>query len=185
MPRVVLVTGLQAAGKSTVGPLLAARLGPPALSFDADVLYRGVAAGAAVMTEQASEEAIRQLRLRYEGSALLAQHYADHGFDVVCNDIVLGEYVAAWLDSIERVERHLVVLAPSLEAVAARELDRGGQSSYRGWQSGRDGLLDAIRALAKGLDEIPRRGLWLDTTELTAEETVEQILVDDLAASRW
>jgi chloramphenicol 3-O-phosphotransferase len=185
MPRVVLVTGLQAAGKSTIGPLLAERLGPPALSFDGDVVYTGVVSGRAVMTQQPTPEAERQLRLRYDGSALLAQHYADNGFDFVCSDIVLGRDVARWLDLIERADRHLVVLAPTLDAVAQREHDRGGQNSYRGWQSGDETLADGIRALAAGLDEIPRRGLWLDTTDLTPEESVEQILTDDLASSRW
>ncbi len=46
-------------------------------------------------------------------------------------------------------------------------------------------LPDAIRALAIGLDDVPRRGLWLDTSDLTPMQTVEQILNDDLAASRW
>ena len=133
MSRVVRVTGLQASGKSTVGPLLATSLGPPAMSFDGDVL-----------------------------------------------DID----VAAWMERIEGVERHLVVLNPSIAALAAREIGRGGRNTYRDWQSDGDSLEDAIGLLAKGLDGIPRRGLWLDSSELTAEETVEAIVEDGLASSR-
>ena len=90
MPKVVLVTGMQAAGKSTIAPLLAARLGPPAATLDGDVFYRGVVAGAEIMTPDPSAEAVRQLQLRYDASALVAQHYADAGFDFVCSDIILG-----------------------------------------------------------------------------------------------
>ena len=95
-PKVVLVTGMQAAGKSTVAPMLAARLGPPAATLDGDVFYRGVVAGAEQMTPEPSAEAVRQLELRYDATALVAQHYADAGFDFVCSDIILGEHVETW-----------------------------------------------------------------------------------------
>ncbi len=58
---------------------------------------RGVVAGAEVMTPEPSPEAVRQLELRYDASALVAQHYADAGFDFVCSDIILGEHVERWL----------------------------------------------------------------------------------------
>jgi chloramphenicol 3-O-phosphotransferase len=179
MPKVVLVTGLQAAGKSTVAPLLAARLGPPAATLDGDVFYTGVVAGTEVMTPTPSAEAIRQLELRYDASALVAQHYADAGFDFVCSDIVLGEHVERWFSRLSGVEKHLVVLAPSVESIVERELARGGNNSYRDWGSS---LEDAVRALQAGLDEIPRRGLWLDTTGQTPAQTVDEI---DLEKARW
>jgi chloramphenicol 3-O-phosphotransferase len=179
MPKVVLVTGLQAAGKSTVAPLLAARLGPPAATLDGDVFYTGVVAGAEVMTPAPSAEAIRQLELRYDASALVAQHYADAGFDFVCSDIVLGEHVERWFSRLSGVEKHLVVLAPSVESIVERELARGGNNSYRDWGAS---LEDAVRALQAGLNEIPRRGMWLDTTGQTPAQTVDEI---DLEKARW
>lgn len=42
MAKVVLVTGMQAAGKSTIAPMLARRLGPRSVTIDGDVFYRGV-----------------------------------------------------------------------------------------------------------------------------------------------
>jgi chloramphenicol 3-O-phosphotransferase len=184
MPKVVLVTGMQAAGKSTVAPLLASRLGPPAATLDGDVFYRGVVAGAEVMTPDPSPEALRQLELRYDASALVAQHYADAGFDFVCSDIILGEHVQKWFAGLRGVETYLVVLIPSVESIVEREIGRGGNNSYRDWQTPGGSLADGVRALQAGLEEIPRRGLWLDTTGQTPEQSVDAILAD-LEKARW
>jgi len=182
MRKVVLVTGMQAAGKSTVAPLLAARMGPPAATLDGDVFYRGVVAGAEIMTPDPSPEAVRQLELRYDASALVAQHYADNGFDFVCSDIVLGEHVERWFSRLRNVDPYLVVLVPSVESIVAREVGRGGGNAYRDWQEPSGSLADAVRALQAGLDGIPQRGLWLDTTGQTPAETVDAI---DLEKARW
>lgn len=50
MRKVVMVTGMQAAGKTTIGRLLAARLNSPAAAFDGDAFYRMVAVGNVNMT---------------------------------------------------------------------------------------------------------------------------------------
>jgi chloramphenicol 3-O-phosphotransferase len=182
MAKVVLVTGLQAAGKSTVAPLLAARMGPPAATLDGDVFYRGVVAGAEIMTPDPTAEAVRQLHVRYDASALIARHYADNGFDFVCSDIILGADVERWFSRLHDVETYLIVLVPSVEAVVERELARGGGNSYRDWQEPGRSLADAVRAMQTDLDETPRRGLWLDTTGQTPAETVDLI---DLEKARW
>jgi len=183
-PKVVLVTGLQAAGKSTVAPLLAARIGARAATLDGDVFYRGVVAGAEHMTPELSAEAVWQLALRYDATALIAQHYADAGFDFVCSDIILGEHVERWFSRLRGVQTYLVVLVPSVESIVAREIGRGGNNSYRDWQKPGETLADGVRALQAGLDEIPRRGLWLDTTDQTPAQTVDAILAD-LDKARW
>ena len=180
-PKVVLVTGMQAAGKSTIAPLLATRLGPPAATLDGDVFYRGVVAGADHMTPDPSAEAVRQLQLRYDASALIAQHYADAGFDFVCSDIILGEDVAKWFDRLRDVDTYLVVLAPSVESIVEREIGRGGNNSYRDWGGT---LVDGVRALMAGLDEIPRRGLWIDTSGQTPAQSADEILAN-LEKARW
>jgi hypothetical protein len=70
---------------------------------------------------------------------------------------------------------YLIVLAPTPEAVAAREADRS-KNGYGGpWTV--DILDDVLR---RGT---PRRGLWLDTSCQTPDQTVDQILAD-LATAR-
>jgi chloramphenicol 3-O-phosphotransferase len=183
MPKVVLVTGMQAAGKSTIAPLLASRLGPPAATLDGDVFYRGVVAGGADMTPDPSAEAVRQLELRYDASALIAQHYADAGFDFVCSDNIFEHHVERWFGKLHGVDPYLVMLTPSVESVVERELARGTKA-YRDWPGSSGGLIDAVRAFRTYVDNTPRRGLWLDTSDLTPEESVEAILAD-LPKARW
>ena len=184
MPRVVMVTGLQAAGKTTVGRLLAESLDAPAAWFDGDHLYRMVVRGKADMTPDPSPEALRQVRLRYEASAQLAQFYARHGFNFVYSDIVMGSDAERWLGSISDADVHLVVLSPSVASIAAREQSRG-KTSYRDWFVPGGSLEDAIASMARTLEGTPTSGLWLDTSGLTPEEAVAEIVRDDMASSRY
>ncbi|GIG66602.1 hypothetical protein Pen01_28970 [Phytomonospora endophytica] len=177
----MLVTGLQAAGKSTVAAALARRISPLAAHFDGDVLYHAVVSGHVDMTPDPDPAAVRELRLRYAGSALLASHYAGGGVDFVCSDIIMGEDVSTWMDDVRDAERHLVVLWPSTEAVVRREIGRGS-NSYRDWGSDLTAAVDAMRA---DFATTPRRGLWLDSSDLTVDETVDRILADDMRASRY
>lgn len=181
--RVVLVTGIQAVGKSTLGPLIAARLATPSAAFDGDVFYRMVVSGNVDITPEPRPEAVRQVRLRYDAAALVARHYAAAGFDFVYSDIVLGDDVTTWMDSIRNAERHLVVLNPSIEAIVERETRRG-KSSYRDWQRPGMTLADAVASMRQALMDTPRRGLWLDSSFQTPEETVDTI-VGDLSASLY
>jgi Chloramphenicol phosphotransferase-like protein len=185
MRKVVIITGMQAAGKTTIGPLLAARLAPPAAAFDGDAFYRKVEIGNVNMSAERSPEAVRQVGLRYAAAALVAQHYSTAGFDFVYTDIILGADITQWMDSITGAARHLVVLNPSAEAIAERELSRGKGNSYRDWQKPGMSLIEAIMSMQESLKETPRRGLWLDSTGLTAAQTVEAILANDMKESLY
>lgn len=65
---IYLVTGIQAAGKSTVGQALAERL-PRSVHIRGDLFRRMIVNGRAEMTPDPTSEAVRQLRLRYELAA--------------------------------------------------------------------------------------------------------------------
>ncbi|WP_259275852.1 AAA family ATPase [Micromonospora chalcea] len=165
-PAVVLISGIMAAGKSTVAEALARRL-PRAVHLRGDVFRRMIVSGRADMTAEPTDEALRQLRLRYDLAASTADRYAAAGFTVVLQDVVLGADLPAMVGRIRHRPLAVVVLAPRAEVVAARERDRP-KTGYGDWPVAD---LDAgFRA------DTPRIGLWLDTSDQTPEETVAEIL---------
>ncbi|MFD6610259.1 AAA family ATPase [Micromonospora chalcea] len=165
-PAVVLISGIMAAGKSTVAEGLARRL-PRSVHLRGDVFRRMIVSGRADMTAEPTDEALRQLRLRYDLAASTADRYAAAGFTVVLQDVVLGADLPAMVGRIRHRPLAVVVLAPRAEVVAARERDRP-KTGYGDWPVAD---LDAgFRA------DTPRIGLWLDTSDQTPEETVTEIL---------
>ena len=163
---VVLVTGIQAAGKSTVAELLARRL-PRSVHLRGDLFRRMVVNGRADMTPQPGSEAIRQLRLRYQLTATVADAYFDAGFTVIAQDVILGDHLADMTAMITSRPLLLVVLAPGPEAVAAREAARA-KTAYGTWAVGQ--LDEQLR------HHTPSLGLWLDTSAQTPDQTVAEIL---------
>lgn len=166
-----LVTGAQASGKSTVADLLARR-------FDRGVHVRGgqfycwAVRGWVHVGDPDEREARRLLDLRYRLSALVANEYAAAGFTTVVQDNIYGADVERWLDAISAGEKHLVVLRPTIHVVEARDAHRQrtiGKVAYRG------GFTPAIndQHVASTRQDL---GLWLDTSDLSPEETVDVIL---------
>jgi adenylylsulfate kinase-like enzyme len=90
---VILITDIQAAGKSTVAQLLPERL-PRSVHLRGDVFRKMIASGRMGMTPAAPAEAIRQLRLRHRLTAAAADLYFEAGFTVVAQDVILGEHHA-------------------------------------------------------------------------------------------
>ncbi|MEH1012314.1 AAA family ATPase [Micromonospora sp. CPCC 206060] len=165
-PAVVMITGIQAAGKSTVAQALAERL-PRSVHVRGDLFRRMVVGGRAELTPDPSDEAVRQLHLRYRLAADVVDGYVAAGFTAIVQDIVLGDDLARMLRLIRSRPLLVVVLAPSPEAVAAREAGRG-KTGYGIW--GISQLDDELRKAT------PRIGLWLDTSDQTVEETVAEIM---------
>lgn len=166
-----LVTGVQASGKSTIAELLARH-------FDAGVhvrgaqFYRWVTRGWVHVGDPRLEEARRLLELRYRLAARVAEEYCAAGFTTVVQDNIYGADVTRWLENLHARPRHLVVLRPSIETVAAREHGRRlatGKVAYRPNES-------TIEELDDQLSRTSRVGLWLDTSTLTPDETINEIL---------
>ena len=164
----VLISGISASGKSTVSDLLARRF-ERGVHVRGDVFRRMVVAGRAEMTSDPSLDASRQLRLRYALGATTTDAYFDAGFSVVVQDIVIGSTLREYVHSIRSRPLCVVVLAPSSAIVAGRETSRG-KTAYRPGFDTIERLDDVLRA------ETPRLGLWLDTSEQTPDETVEEIV---------
>lgn len=167
MSRIVVVTGVMAAGKSTVAEALARRF-DPAVHLRGDVFRRMIVSGRAPVAAGLSAEAARQLDLRYRLAAQAAETYARDGFTVVLQDVVLGPFLPQLVERLSFRPLHVVVLAPRPDVVARREADRAKTGYGDGWTPA--GLDAVLRT------QTPRIGLWLDTSLQTAEETADAIL---------
>lgn len=173
-PRLILITGIMAAGKSTIAQRLAERL-PKSVHLRGDLFRRMIISGRAEMGVELSPEALAQLRLRYELAALTTARYLATGFTVVYQDIIIGKGLLEVLPLHQGRPLHLVVLCPDPAVVAGREANR----HKRGYGNA-DDIVNFDQVLRT---ETPRLGLWLDTSNLSVDETVEQIL-NGLAQAR-
>ena len=161
-----LITGPMAAGKSTVARLLASRF-ERGVHLEGDLFRRSIVSGRADITPELAPEAVAQLRLRYRLAAAAADSYVDAGFTVALEDVVAGQMLDEYRTLIRSRPCHLVVLLPSAEAVAAREAGRD-QKGYGAW---------SVEELYDGFARAtPRIGIWLDSTHLTPDQTVAEIL---------
>jgi chloramphenicol 3-O-phosphotransferase len=165
---VVLVTGISAAGKSTVADLLARRF-DRGVHVDGDVFRQMVVAGRVEETADPSPEAFRLLRLRYSLGAATADAYFDAAFSVVVQDVVVGPLLDDYVGMIRSRPLCVVTLAPRRDVVAAREASRA-KTVYSPDLDQLAVVDDALR------DRTPRMGLWLDTSEQTPEQTVDEIV---------
>jgi chloramphenicol 3-O-phosphotransferase len=169
----MLITGIQAAGKSSVAQAVAERL-DRSVHLRGDLFRRMVVNGRAEMGPAGpSAEAIRQLRLRYRLAAAAADGYAEAGFTVVLQDIVLGGYLTEMIAEIRSRPLYVVVLAPRAEVVRAREDARQRTLGKRAYKPGDEGVAELDAYFRR---ETPRIGLWLDTSEQTLSQTVDEVM---------
>ncbi|MCP4140962.1 MAG: AAA family ATPase [Chloroflexi bacterium] len=168
-PAIILITGNMASGKSSVAQALTERL-PKSVHLRGDVFRRMIVSGQADMTFELSIEAQQQLQLRYDLAVVAAKRYADAGFTVVYQDIVIGSVLAELVAAFAPYELTVIVLCPRAEVVAARDQARGN-TGYPDRAS-----VDAFDRVLR--TETPRIGCWLDSSDLTLTETVDTILAN-------
>ena len=166
-PRIILITGNMAAGKSSVAQALAERL-PRSVHLRGDQFRRMIVNGRAEMSFELSAEAQQQLSLRYHLAADAAKSYFQAGFTVVYQDIIVGVALAEMVTTFKDFPLNVIVLCPRVEVVAARESSR----SKTGYPS--DAAIQAFDRVLR--QETPRIGYWLDSSEMTVAETVDTIL---------
>ena len=85
-PRIVVVTGAMASGKSTIARGLAERL-PRAAYVPGDAFRNMIVSGRTSMEAPLSDEANKQLHLRHRLAALVADEYFAAGMAAVVEDL--------------------------------------------------------------------------------------------------
>ena len=162
-----VITGVMAAGKSTVAELLAQHF-ERGVHVRGDVFRKMIVRGRDPITPELGDEALRQLDLRQRIAASVANDYWRDDFTVVLQDIYAGDGLANVVGRLEISPLYVVVLTPRPDVVTQREAQRE-KSGYQEW--------DVEELYAHFVEHTARIGLWLDTSEMTPEQTVDEILL--------
>ena len=165
-PRIILITGIMASGKSTVAQLLAEQM-DNSVHLRGDIFRKMIVNNRKEVSPNAEESELDQLKLRYQLAAQAADLYFEAGFTVIVQDVVVGRVLDDFLSYVRNRPLYVVVLCPSTKAVSLREAARL-KKGYGLWT-----VEDLHQVL---LDETPRFGMWLDSTNMTPDETVSEIL---------
>jgi shikimate kinase len=171
---VIWVSGLPGSGRSSVATWLAAKV-DRSVYIDGDALAKRVTHGNAISelvvkggntrSVQDGEDVLVFDRLRYKNSCLLADSFAEAGFEVIVELVIarhtLREEV---LPRLRTRPLYLVQLVTSDEAAGP------GQQTE---------ILERLqRRRERFRSETSPDGLWLDTSEHTAVRVAQQILAN-------
>lgn len=163
---IYVITGIMASGKSTIAQMLAEQF-QKGVHLRGDVFRKMIVRGNIDMTPDYSQSALEQLRLRYKMAAKVGDMYYDSGFSVVIQDTYLGKEVHSFLSEIKSKPIYFITLNPSVEAVVERENQRN-KTGYTSWD---------VKPLHEVLmNENPKIGLWIDTSDMSPLETLAEIM---------
>ncbi len=162
---IFIVSGIPGAGKTTVSGLLARRF-DRGVHLEADIFQKVIVTGGLSPDDEPKDEAWGQLRLRSKHVAMLADSFLENGFWPVIDDVVVGLRLLDVLEDIKSRPLHFVLLLPRLDVVEQRDRTRDEKHVFDIW-----GHLDEVART-----ETPKQGLWLDSSDMSAEETVDEIL---------
>ncbi|MFD4022390.1 AAA family ATPase [Streptomyces sp. NPDC058576] len=161
----VLLIGIPGSGKSTVAAALAARFAAAA-HIEVDALQELIVSGGRWPSPERDEEADRQIFLRARNACLLADSFLAAGFLPVIDDVVVRRaHLDFYRATFTGGPLHPVILAPGAAKALERNLARD-KTLTTNWSF----LETAMR------DELAGERIWIDSAELTVEETVDAVL---------
>lgn len=164
----VLVTGMPGAGKTTVTSL-AAGLMPRAARVGGDEVSAMIRSGFVWFMGEPAKDALCHDELCNRNMCSLANNFIDFGFTVLMDTVLADrselDFFMALLSP--RPVR-LVVLDPGIEVCKNRNAGRAPHDQFE---------FDGYERLAAEMErEFGDIAWWLDTSELTADETAEQLV---------
>ena len=211
MAQIWIICGNACSGKTTTARLLAQRL-PRAAHVDGDEMQRLIVSGCrwAVpadsdpVTGRLTGEAGVQYALRIRNACLVAAAFADAGIAAVVTDSIVSDGFESLTGVLSGRPVNFVVLRPPVAVLRQRGAarlpqeatylaDRYGGSDHpeaaafaARVQAAADGrpVNEFEYIIERGLDRLPRVGLWVDPSGLEPEGVVD-LLLDREAEARW
>ena len=165
-PRIILLTGVPGAGKTSVADALAPMF-PRSAHVEADALRACIRQGRVNPGGSPSDEADRQLELVTRMTAEVANQLFADGFTVIVDDVVVTRgRLDGYLAALRGAPLHYVLLAPSREVVLERDQRRSDKSVAEQYLW----LYDRMEQECLGI------GLDLDTSPWNEAETATAVL---------
>jgi hypothetical protein len=206
-----VICGNACAGKTTTARLLAQRL-QLAAHVDGDEMQRLIVSGCRWAVPSDSDpgtgrltgEAGAQYALRIRNACLVAAAFADAGITAIVTDTIINEGFESLTDVLDGRLVNFVVLRPPIAVLRRRGIDRlpeeaayladrYGESDHPEAaefagrvQAAADGrpVNEFEEVIERGLDRLPRVGLWVDPSGLDPQSVVD-LLLDRRAEAAW
>ena len=164
MSRIIVISGVPGAGKSTLAGLLAAHF-ERSVHLEADQFQKMIVNGGR-WPENDNVEGMRQLRLRSKNVGLVADSFFAENFTTIVDDIYIGDRFYHLLEDILCPRLYFVLLVPNLAQLKTRNEQRRNKNVFH--QS------EALYQIT--LNETPKQGLWIDTSTHSVEQSLQVIL---------
>jgi deoxyadenosine/deoxycytidine kinase len=168
MNKIIFITGMAGAGKSTVGRLIAKHF-PKSLFIQVDELREKMVSGYAIPEHGVfTEEVMQQFQMARFTAIYMAQLYASQGVDVVIDDVcVPNNFIEQYAELFANPQVQRILLYPDASRVIERITKRGGPMEH----------MQYVPVIYDFLETMPKDGwIVLDSSKWTIEQTVKEVL---------